>query len=254
MIEVNNVYFGFGETLILKDLSCDFPKGKITTIIGPNGCGKSTLIKCISDIYKYKQGIITVDGVNRKDISRKDFARKVAFLMQFGSTISGMSVKDIVMYGRYPYKERFKSFKQEDYDIVEECLNKTDLTVLQDRDIITLSGGEKQRVWLAMCLAQKPEIIILDEPTNHLDLKYQYSFLKMIKKINIEDDITCIIVMHDINQASQFSDKIMIMNEGRIIHQGPPQECITKEIISEIYQVSAQIKKDNHTYIRIIEE
>lgn len=251
MISIKNVTFKVEKKVIVNDVTCEIPKGKITTIIGPNGCGKSSLIKSIAGINKITKGEIIVDGKNRFDYGRKEFAKKVAFMLQFNSALEGMTVYDLVTYGRYPYKKRFKSLDSTDYDKIDWAIEVTNLNNYKERDISTLSGGEKQRVWLAMCLAQEPEVLILDEPTNHLDIKYQYSFLKLIEHLNETLKLTVVLVLHDIDQAARFSEYLIIMKKGVIYQTGTPEECITSENLKKVYEVEANVKKDEHIYIRI---
>lgn len=253
MVDIKNVTISLSDTLIVEDLSMNVKKSEFVCIIGPNGCGKSTLIKAISGINKVKSGEIFIDGINKKDMKRKDFAKKVAFLMQFNNMPSGMSAREIVHFGRHPYVNAFKGFTKDDYDIVDWAIEQTDIESLLEKDIAMLSGGEKQRVFLAMALAQEPEILILDEPTNHLDIKYQYELLKLVKRINKENNITVICVLHDINQALRFSDKVFVMEKGKLIISGEPSECISPEIMKKVYGIECCVGcRDNNYYVDIL--
>ena len=248
MVEIKNVTVSLSETTIVKDLSMNIKKSEFVCIIGPNGCGKSTLIKALSGINKIQSGEIYIDGKNKKEIKRKEFAKKVAFLMQFNNMPSGMTAREVIQFGRHPYISAFKGLNKRDYEIVDWAIEQTDTSSLLEKDIAMLSGGEKQRVFLAMALAQEPEILVLDEPTNHLDLKYQYDLLNLIKKINKENNITVICVLHDINQALRYSDKVYIMKNGRLIKSGKPTHCITADVIDEVYGIKSCVSMRNNQY------
>lgn len=243
MIAVNNLTVSYEDKKILKDISVEFLKGKITTIIGPNGCGKSTLIKAIAGLFEQANSKIKIDDKLRNSYSRKEFSRKVAFLMQFSTVPVGMTVYELVSFGRLPHKKRFKSLNSLDYEWIDWALKKTNVFHFKDKLVADLSGGERQRVFLALSLAQKTEIIVLDEPTNHLDMKYQHELLELIKELNVKEKITIICVLHDVNQAYRYSDNVIVMKQGNIVKQGTPEECITKEIIHHVYDVECVIKK-----------
>lgn len=241
MINLKSVSLSINEKMILNDVTTHIPKGKFTTIIGPNGCGKSTMIKSIVGLLKY-QGEITINGKNTTAFTRKQFAQKVATLMQVQSVPIGVTVKELVAYGRHPYKKSFRPLDETDYKVIQESMEKANIVPLKDRMISTLSGGERQRVWLAMALCQEPEILILDEPTNHLDLKYKYELLALVSNLNKKSNITVLCVMHDIQLATKFSDHIIVLKEGRVIKEGTPRECFTKELMHTVYDVRAKIK------------
>ena len=243
MIEIENLSVSYGDVLAVNDVSLTIQKGKVTTIIGPNGCGKSTLIKAISGLFKEYQDCIKVDGKCRKDYHRKEFAKKVSFLMQFSEVPEGMSVRDLVAFGRLPYHHMFERLNDEDYRIVDWAMQKTRVYEFKDKFIHQLSGGERQRVFVALALAQKTEVLILDEPTNHLDIKYQHELLELICKLNLEEELTIVCVLHDVNHALRYSDEIYVMKRGDIVIHGKPQTCITKEIMHDVYDVHCRIEK-----------
>lgn len=243
MIKVNNLDVYYDERKVIDHINIAFLKGKITTIIGPNGCGKSTLIKAIAGLFDSGNKNITIDGKIRSQYKRKEFSKKVAFLMQFSLVPEGVSVYDLVSFGRLPHKQRFKNLSTKDYQCIEWALHKTNTYEMKDKLVSQLSGGERQRVFLALALAQKTEIIILDEPTNHLDMKYQHELLELIKKLNQEEQLTILCVLHDVNQAYRYSDHVVVMKHGKIVTHGSPQQCITKEIMHKVYDVDCIIEK-----------
>lgn len=241
MITIQSLQVKYSNKEVIKDLDLDIPKHKFTSIIGPNGCGKSTLIKAIVGLVKH-QGNILIEGKRNTQYKRKEFAQKVATLMQVQVIPYGVTVKELVYHGRYPHKKLFSTNKESEEHIVLEAMNSAQIMHLKDRMVATLSGGERQRVWLAMALAQEPDILILDEPTNHLDLKYKHDILKLVSKLNKEKNITVICVMHDIQLASKFSDNIIILKDGELIIEGVPKNCFTKEIMHKVYDVKATIQ------------
>lgn len=243
MIKVKDLSIAYEDNIVLNGIDISFLKEKITTIIGPNGCGKSTLVKAIAGLFKTENKNIVIDGKVRTEYKRKEFSQKVAFLMQFSAVPEGMKVYDLVRFGRLPHKRKFKSLSTTDYEYVDWALHKTNTYQFKDKLVSQLSGGERQRVFLALALAQKTEIIVLDEPTNHLDMKYQHELLELIKELNQEEKITIICVLHDVNQAYRYSDNVIVMKQGDIIAHGSPQECITQEIIHEVYDVNCVIEK-----------
>ena len=243
MIEIKDLTVKYGVKTAVDNVSLEIEQGKITTIIGPNGCGKSTLIKAISGLFKESRTEIVVDGKRRNAYERKEFARKVSFLMQFTVVPPGMTVYDLVCFGRLPYLKMFQSMNANDYEYVEWAMHKTNVYEFKDTLVSQLSGGERQRVFLALALAQKTEVLILDEPTNHLDLKYQHELLSLIQTLNREENLTIVCVLHDVNQAMRYSDEIFVMKNGEIVIHGTPQKCITKEIMHDVYDVNCIIDK-----------
>lgn len=245
MIKIRKLSYRAGKKKILKSIDMDMEQGKFYTIIGPNGCGKSTVIKAIANQIDYT-GSIEIFGQDRKAIKTSEFAQKVALMMQFNHTVEHISVKEMIAYGRYPYKNIFAKINKDDNAIIEKAIRLCSLQKIKHQELNTLSGGEKQRVFLAMCLAQEPELLILDEPTNHLDVKYQYELLNVVKKINKETGLTVICVLHDLNQAIKYADFMYVMNEGRIIDKGAPQDIISKKLIKEVFEIDSIIHKDKN--------
>lgn len=240
-MEIKNVSFNYGEKIILNDISFSIPKGQITTILGSNGCGKSTLFKVMTKNLKYKKGDILLDGENINKISLKDFAKKVAIIHQENIAPDDLKVKELILYGRAPYKNIFSKINQEDYKIVDEVMKMTDTYDLQDFFIKDLSGGLRQRVFIAMALAQKTEILLLDEPTTYLDIKYQIEILELVKKLNKENNLTVVMILHDINQAIKYSDKVIALKNGKVFASGKTEEVIHKQNIKDIFNIDVEV-------------
>lgn len=240
-MEIRNLSFKYNKNLILDNISFSIPKGKITTILGSNGCGKSTLIKIMSKNLKCNTGQVFLDGQNINEIKLKDFAKKVAIVHQENNAPYDLKVKELILYGRYPYKSLFKSMSEEDYKIVDEVMYMTDVYHFKDNFIKDLSGGQRQRVFLAMSLAQKTQILFLDEPTTYLDVKYQIEILDIVKKLNREEGLTIVMILHDINQAIKYSDEIIALKDGKIFAQGKTKDIVKKDTIKSIFNIDVEI-------------
>lgn len=219
-------------------------EGKITTIIGPNGSGKSTLLSLLCGINKTISGDIFVNKKDIRKIKNRELAKIISTVHQQNSVPMDLTVYDLVRYGRMPYKKAFESFNDEDEDIIQWAIKSTGLEKYVDKEVMLLSGGERQRAFIAMALAQKTNILVLDEPTTYLDIYHQIQVLDIVKKLNEDNKTTIIMVLHDINQALQYSDNVIIMNEGKIIANGPSEEVISCNIIKSVYGVNGVIKID----------
>ncbi len=241
IIDVIGIKTGYEDRIIIDDLSVSIKKGSITTIIGENGCGKSTLLKTIGRIIKPTYGEVKVNDLNVHTTSTKEIAKVIGMLPQSPSAPSGLSVGEIVEYGRFPHKKVNGKLDKEDHEIVDWALTKTNLIQFKDRNIQALSGGQRQRVWIAMVLAQRTDVILLDEPTTYLDMAYQLEVLKLVKELNEEHKITVVMVLHDINHASRFSHELIMLRAGNIVAQGTPKETMTPEILREVFLIDATI-------------
>ncbi|WP_455682792.1 ABC transporter ATP-binding protein [Thomasclavelia sp.] len=242
IIEAKQLSTGYGKKIILKDQNIVIPENKITVILGPNGCGKSTMLKTMARVLPLKDGKIILDGKDLKTMKTAEIAQKLGFLSQILSTPEGISVYELVSYGRYPYKKI--SSAKENQKIIEWALKETQTFEIKDMLVYNLSGGQKQRVWIAMILAQQTNIILLDEPTTYLDIGHQLEVLELLSKLNKEEQQTIVMVLHDINHASRYSDWIIAMKEGKVFKEGTPKEIITPEVIQELYGVKTQVVFD----------
>ncbi|WP_432363603.1 adenosylcobinamide amidohydrolase [Sporosarcina sp. UB5] len=245
MLQVDNITGGYGKEPIVKDISFHVNKGEILGILGPNGSGKSTLLKIISGILPAQSGTVRIDGEDAAVYSQKQFAKKVAVLPQLHAHAFSHTVKDTVALGRYPHQSGlFSSWSAEDERAVNEALAYTGVTRYKDTAIELLSGGEQQRVFVAQALAQVAPILLLDEPTNHLDIAHQQQLLDTIRNHAVEKGITVISVFHDVNLASLYCDRLLLMEKGEIAMIGDPQNVIREATIGNVYK--ARVKTQPH--------
>jgi len=259
-VSVKNLVVGYDERNIIKDLSVDISKNEITTIIGPNGCGKSTLLKTITRILKNTDGVIALDGENINTLSTKDVAKKIAILAQQQKLPPDITVEELVAYGRIPHQKWYQQDSDEDREIIDWAIKLTKLDSMRTRIVNHLSGGERQRAWIATALAQKPNILFLDEPTTYLDVSHQLDVINLVKKLNKESGIGIVMVLHDINQAVQVSNKIIVMKCGKIYSQGNSEDVVTSKMLEDVYSVKASVLSLDECkcpviiYHRVIEE
>ena len=240
-ISVKNLTLSYEKNTIIQDMNLSFPKGKISIIIGGIGCGKSTLLKTISRINKPKAGDIIINNKNIKDVKEKDIAKEVAFLPQGPTAPSGITVRELVAFGRFPHQKMIGGLTEHDKEVIEWAIKETGLSEFADRQIENLSGGQRQRAWIAMTLAQETEIIMLDEPTTYLDMSYQLEVLEVLQKLNREKKITVVIVLHELNNACRFADNIIGLKKGKLVCEGKPIDVINKETLKEIYGIDAYL-------------
>lgn len=243
VFEIKNLSFSYDkDKLILNDVSVNIPIGKITVIIGPNGSGKSTLFSLLSKLNNKYSGKILFKGENISCIKRRDYAKMLSVVHQSNVAPSDMTVKRLVSMGRNAYHGPFfSSLNEEDELEINNALNITDTYKLKDRYISELSGGQSQRVWLALALAQSKDVLLLDEITTYLDVHYQYQLLNAIRELNKQFNSTIVLVLHDINQAIRYADNIIIMSDGKVINSGSVSDVITENNISNTYNIKTKI-------------
>ena len=244
-IQISDIHVSFGDHQVLKGASGVIKKGSIVTFLGRNGCGKSTLLKAVTGNLKPQKGAVEINGKPLSDFSTNEFSRVVAFLPQFHDIPKDMTAEELVSCGRYPYQHWWSGVSTRDREIVKEVMEKTNTLHLKDRLAASLSGGERQRVWIAMALAQEPEILILDEPTTYLDICHQLEVMELVSKLNQEEHLTVVMVLHEINQAIRYSTDLLVLEHGVIQRQGPPMEVMTHEAIAEVFDVDADIEIRN---------
>lgn len=229
---------GYDKKIFVNDITVEIPKGKITSLIGPNGSGKSTFLKALARILEPAKGEVFIDGENIQQLDTKSTAQKIASLSQTSAQISGLTVEEIVAYGRFPYQKGFSGLKETDHQLINWALKATNLQNLKDRTLGTLSGGQQQRVWIAMALAQDTDILILDEPITFLDPAHQLEILELLQKIN-QQGKTILMTIHDLNHASRFSDYLLGMKRGELVFQGTPKEIFTVDKLLTLFDIQA---------------
>lgn len=248
-IRVENLSVSYEENLIIDGMNLSVPKGEISIIIGANGCGKSTLLKTIGRIIPPKKGDIFINGRNIKTQKEKQLAAQVAFLPQGPVCPPGITVRELIAFGRFPHQKMIGGLKSHDKDIIGWAMEETELGAYGNREIGSLSGGQRQRAWIAMTLAQETDIIMLDEPTTYLDMSYQLEVLEVLKRLNQKRNITIVIVLHELNNACRFANNIIGLKEGKIVCMGAPSQVITKESLKKIYGIEAKLQiSDNKQY------
>lgn len=251
-IKIENLYLGYDEKTVVSDFCSDLKKSEIISIIGPNGSGKSTVLKAVAKLLKPQKGAVYVDKKCIGTMSNKEVANKMSVLLQYNSSPSDISVRDLIYFGRMPHKKWYESRNNEDEKVINQAIKNTNLTHLQDKKVACLSGGERQRVWLAVALAQEPDILLLDEPTTYLDIGYQLELLELVKDLNQNLGMTVIMVLHDLNQAAKYSDTIIVLDKGEIVEVGRPKAVLTHDILNTVYKVEASIYFDKHEDYPII--
>lgn len=241
VIHMEHVAVQIGKQEILHDISLNIESGCIVSVIGPNGCGKSTLLKVMSRMLPGSTGNVYIGGRDICSFGRKELAREMAVLTQIHHIPDDVTVRELVRMGRFPYRTFYTIASAADRIYVEKAISAVRLQHCADQLVKTLSGGEQQRAWLALTLAQRPKILLLDEPTTYLDIRHQLHMMNVLRHCKDKLHLTIVIVLHDINQALQFTDAVIVMKNGRIIQTGRPQEVITERVVKEVFGVRAEM-------------
>ncbi|WP_147533583.1 ABC transporter ATP-binding protein [Bacillus marasmi] len=249
MVDVKKVTKLFGNKKVVDDVTVKIEKGTITTFIGPNGAGKSTLLSMVSRLVSKDTGEILIDNVELSKTKSSELAKKLSILKQSNVINLRLTIKELVSFGRFPYSQG--KLTKEDWKFVDEAIQYMGLQDIQDKYLDELSGGQKQRAFIAMVLAQDTEYILLDEPLNNLDMKHSVQIMKVLRRMVDELGKTIVIVIHDINFASCYSDYIVALKDGKVVKEGKAQEIITPEALSEIYDMNFDIKNINNNRIAV---
>jgi len=244
MLKFKHVSSGYNNIEVLNDVSFEIAKGDFTGIIGPNGSGKTTLLRAATKIIKPFKGEIFLEGKNLADMSLKELAAIMAVVPQDTAFMFPFRVIDVVLMGRTPYMKRFGFESKEDLKIVLDALEFVDVLHLKDRFIDELSGGERQRVIIAKAIAQEPRILLLDEPTTHLDISHQVQIFDLLKRMNKESGLTIVSILHDLNLASDYCDKLILLKDGMIKSKGTPKEVLDYKTIEEVYETVVIVKEN----------
>ena len=242
IINIKKLNYSYGKKEVLKELSLDIDENKLTGIIGPNGCGKSTLAKNIIKYINGKFESFKIMDTDIRELSHKKIAQLISYIPQKSTIISNISVFDYVLLGRFPLlKNSWDNYSEKDYEIVENNINLLNIKELRNRNVETLSGGELQKALLARALAQEAKILLLDEPTSALDLNNAVEFMKILKNISIKKEMSVIIIIHDLNLASLFCDSLIILKDGKFIEKGSPKEVINEKNIKSVYNLDCKV-------------
>lgn len=237
---------GYGGDLIVKNVSLDVPAGKVTALIGPNGSGKSTLLKVLGRQLRPAKGRVELAGRDITKYGAREFARQLAFLPQQPVVPEGMSVRELIAFGRYPYAGAFASLTANDHAMIRSAAQQTGIEGYLDASALALSGGQKQRMWIAMTLVQDTDILLLDEPTTFLDPAHQLAVLDLVQELNARGK-TIVMVVHDMAHAAKYSDYVAVLKDGRIVEYGDTQETLTPELVAKAFGISAIMVTDPAT-------
>ncbi len=235
---------GYGGEPLIQDESVVAQPGSVTALVGPNGSGKSTLIRVLADQLAPEDGAVLVDGEDARGLDKKEFARRVGILSQGHRPPGGMTVEELVVHGRYPHRGFFESLTEEDREAVERSLTLAGVERLRGRELGSLSGGQRQLARIAMVLAQDTDVLLLDEPTTFLDLRHQLEVMSVVEALRDEGETTVVVVLHDINQAVRYSDRVVVLKDGAVRARGPPEEVVTEETLADVFGIEATVEKN----------
>lgn len=232
---------GYNGEAVFRGLDLEIPEGSITTLIGSNGSGKSTILKTLCRIISPDSGAVYLDGEAIHRMPTKRVAQRLALLPQGAQAPADITVGDLVEYGRFPYRSALSGLGEKDREIIQWALASTGMSSLEHREMERLSGGQQQRAWIAMALAQKTGLLFLDEPTTYLDISHQLDILYLLRHLNRENGVTIVMVLHDLNHAIMFSDYLVAIKDGTLHSAGTPQEVVTRQALREIFDVEAEV-------------
>jgi ABC-type cobalamin/Fe3+-siderophores transport system ATPase subunit len=244
VIEASTLNVGYGDRIVVEGLSLEITTGGITALVGPNGSGKSTLLKTLARLLKPTAGVVLLNGKAIAKMPTSEVAREIAILPQGPVAPAGLTVGELVEQGRYPHAGALRMLRHQDFKAIADALALTDMTSFAHRSLDSLSGGERQRAWIALALAQDTPVLLLDEPTTFLDIGHQLEVLELVKKLNTERRMTIVLVLHDLNQAARYADRMIALDEGKIVSDGTPAAVLTTTLLAEVFGVHAHIITD----------
>ncbi len=243
-LQTKKAVIGYGGSPIVRGVDVTVPDGKITAIVGPNGCGKSTLLRALVRLLAPTDGAVLLDGGDIHRIPTREVARRVGLLPQSPIAPAGITVKELVARGRTPHQKVLRPWTAADETAVMSALHSTTLTEIQDSVVDELSGGQRQRAWIAMTLAQDTPLMLLDEPTTYLDIAHQYDVMDLLHRLNVRQERTVVMVVHDLHQAARYADYVIAMRDGQIAAAGTPQEVFTEDTIRDVFSLESRVLPD----------
>ncbi|OGS21626.1 MAG: hypothetical protein A2252_12630 [Elusimicrobia bacterium RIFOXYA2_FULL_39_19] len=243
LLKINNLSCGYNDKKVLKNVSFSLSENSFLGVLGPNGSGKTTLLRAISKIIKPETGSIHFQDKNMAEISVKETAKSIAVLPQILEVPFSFTVEEFISMGRFPHLKRFEKPGKKDFEIIDKVISELDIAALRQRKLRSLSGGERQRVLIAQALAQEPKLLLLDEPINHLDIKHQIEIMDLLKDLN-SSGLALIIILHDLNLASEYCNDLLLLNEGRVHTYGKAQDVLKYEILEEVYKTILVVEKN----------
>ncbi|WTL28866.1 ABC transporter ATP-binding protein [Streptomyces sp. NBC_01498] len=243
-LAAHELTLAYDDRPVVHALELAVPDGRVTVVVGPNACGKSTTLRALGRLLKPRSGAVLLDGAELARIPTRTIARSIGLLPQSPSAPEAITVADLVARGRQPHQRWWQQWSARDERAVTEAMARTDVTELAGRPVDELSGGQRQRVWIAMALAQETDLLLLDEPTTFLDIAHQVEVLDLVRRLNHEQGRTVVMVLHDLNQAARYADHLVAMKEGRIVAEGPPGEVVTAELVREVFGLASVVVPD----------
>ncbi|MFC0429623.1 ABC transporter ATP-binding protein [Kutzneria buriramensis] len=243
-LRAEELRLGYGDSLVVDGLDLDVVGGTITAVIGPNGCGKSTLLRAMGRLLAPRGGQVLLDGKRIDKMPTREVARLLGVLPQSPQAPEGLTVADLVARGRHPHQAWYRQWSSDDHAAIDEALAMTGMTDLADRTLDELSGGQRQRAWISMALAQGTELLLLDEPTTYLDLAHQVDVLDLVQRLHGELGRTVVMVLHDLNLAARYADRLVALRAGKMVAQGRPHEVLTEDLLREVFDLEAKVIDD----------
>ncbi|MFB6176557.1 MAG: ABC transporter ATP-binding protein [Halobaculum sp.] len=244
-LQAENLTVGYPgtEEPVIESESLVVPPGAVTALVGPNGSGKSTLLKTLAGQLDSTEGHVAIDGIDIDSVGQKELARRLGLLSQENTAPESIAVADLVMHGRYPHRGPFESPSEEDREAVGRALAQAGIEHLSDRELGTLSGGQRQLVWIAVTLAQETDVLLLDEPTTFLDLQHQLKVMEIVERLRDDEETTVVLVLHDVAQAAKYADYLVAMRDGTVYDWGPAEDVVTEDLLAEVFRIDATVKR-----------